>query len=69
MSFGSFSASAVCLPGFYSQNSTASQFSFALMNFNKFLIVGISLGYAIIFCKLRSKKSIAIQEKSFIKSS
>ena len=69
MTFGFYSSSAVCLPDIYSQNSTASQFSFALMIFNMFLIVCISLGYTFIFCKLRSKNFKAIQKKSFKKSS
>ena len=54
MTFGFYSSSAVCLPDFYSKSSMASQLSFTLMSLNLFLITCISMGYVMIFYKIKS---------------
>ena len=56
--FGFYGSSAVCLPDFYSKSPVSSKFSFALMSFNLFLIVCVSLGYILIFYKIKSRKSV-----------
>ena len=53
--FGFYSSSSVCLPDFYSKFRNASIFSIFLVSLNLFLIVGIVIGYFLIFYNIRSK--------------
>ena len=55
-SFGFYSSSTVCLPDFYSKSLLASNFSFVLMSFNFLLITLISIGYILIFYKIRLRE-------------
>ena len=65
MTFGFYSSSSVCLPDFFSNSSTASRFSVALLSFNLLLIVLISIGYVLIFYKIKFRK---VDRRSKVKS-
>ena len=54
--FGFYSSSTVCLPDFYSKTFLASNFSFVVMSFNLLLIALISIGYILIFFKIKSSR-------------
>ena len=56
MTFGFYSSSSVCLPDFYSKSKVASMFSLCMLSFNFFLIICISIGYILIFQKIKSTK-------------
>ena len=56
MSFGYYSSSSVCLPDFYSKSVVASAFSITLLSVNLFLIICISIGYILIFYKIKLSK-------------
>ena len=56
MSFGFYSSSSACLPEFYSKSVLASRFSISLLSVNFFFIMCISIGYILIFRKIKSSK-------------
>ena len=60
--FGYYSSSAVCLPDFFSHSSFISKFNLALMSFNFFLVVFISIGYVLIFIKIKSTNSESLSK-------
>ena len=65
--FGYYSSSAVCLPDFFSRSSIISKFNLTLMSFNLFLVIFISIGYVLIFIKIKSTNSERLSKNNLRK--